>query len=363
MFYLLYQLFYQPEGLLRFLRIFRSITFRTGGAIVTAFLISIIFGPFFIRHLKRLNFGQVIRDDGPESHKSKAGTPTMGGLFILLSILISLLLWTDLSNTFVLISFIIIFLVGILGLTDDLLKIKMKNSKGVIAKIKITFQVLIAILIFIILYRINHNYPSTILYFPILKNVHLNLGIFYVFVVIIVFTGSSNAVNLTDGLDGLAIGSTTIAFAALGIISYLTSHVVFAKYLNLPPISLATELTVVSFSCFGAGLGFLWYNSYPAQVFMGDVGSLTLGALFAGIAIMIKQEILIIVIGGIFVLEALSVIMQVGSFKLSKKRIFKMAPIHHHFELKGIPEPKIIIRFWIIALVLSLFALVTLKLR
>ncbi|HDS09572.1 MAG TPA: phospho-N-acetylmuramoyl-pentapeptide-transferase, partial [Firmicutes bacterium] len=219
------------------------------------------------------------------------------------------------------------------------------------------------ILIFIILYGVNHSYPSTTLFFPIFKHVQLNLGIFYVIIVILVFTGSSNAVNLTDGLDGLAIGSSTIAFAALGVISYLTGNAIFSRYLNLPFLPLAGELTVVCFSCFGAGLGFLWYNTYPAEVFMGDVGSLTLGALFGGIAIMIKQEILIMVIGGIFVFEALSVIMQVSSYKMTKKRIFRMTPIHHHFELQGIPEPKIIMRFWIVAFILSLIAIATLKLR
>ncbi len=363
MFYLLFQLFYRPEGILRFLRIFRSITFRTGAAVITAFLIAIIFGPYFIRHLKELRIGQIIRNEGPETHQVKSGTPTMGGLFILLSILLSLLLWADLSNTFVLVSFVIIFLVGLLGLSDDLLKIKKKDSKGVIARFKFIFQILISILVFIILYHINHSYPSTTLYFPIFKYVKLNLGIFYAIIVIIVFTGSSNAVNLTDGLDGLAIGSSTIAFAALGVISYLTGNAIFSKYLNLPFIPMAGELTVVCFACFGAGIGFLWYNTYPAEVFMGDVGSLTLGALFGGIAIMIKQEILIIIIGGIFVLEALSVIMQVSSYKMTKKRIFRMAPLHHHFELQGIPEPKIVMRFWIIALILSLIAIATLKLR
>ena len=363
MFYLLFQLFYQPTGILRFLRIFRYITFRAGAAIVTAFLISIIFGPAFIKHLRELKMGQVVRSDGPESHQVKAGTPTMGGLFILLSILIGLILWTDLTNIFVLISFVIILLVGMLGLTDDLLKVRKKNSKGVIARFKFTAQVLISILIFYIIYKVNHNYPSTTLYFPIFKHVQFELGIFYVILVILVFTGSSNAVNLTDGLDGLAIGSTTIAFAALGVISYLTSHAIFSKHLNLPFIPLASELTIVCFACFGAGLGFLWYNSHPAEVFMGDVGSLTLGALFGGIAIMIKQEILILIIGGIFVFEALSVIMQVSSYKMTKKRIFKMTPIHHHYELQGIPETKIVMRFWIIALILSLIALATLKLR
>ena len=342
--------------------IFSYLTFRSILATLTSLLISLWMGPKLIRYLQNMQIGQTVRDDGPESHLSKSGTPTMGGLLILGSISLSTLLWADLSNHYVLTALFVLIGFGVIGFVDDYRKVVRKNSDGLIARWKYFWQSAIAIGVAIYLYYIS-NPTETVLIVPFFKDVLPQLGLMYIVLVYVTLVGSSNAVNLTDGLDGLAIVPTIMVAGALGLIAYITGNVNFSAYLNLPHLAMASELTVFCLAIFGAGLGFLWFNTYPAQVFMGDVGSLALGASLGIVAVLVRQEILLVIMGGVFVMETVSVILQVGSYKLRGQRIFRMAPIHHHYELKGWPEPRVIVRFWIISLVLVLVGLATLKIR
>jgi phospho-N-acetylmuramoyl-pentapeptide-transferase len=359
---MLYHLFTMFQADFSALNVFRYITFRTICASLTALTICFVLGPYVIRTLTEKQIGQYIRKLGPESHKSKAGTPTMGGVLILPSIFVSTLLWVDLKNLYI---WLILF-VGAgyfaIGFTDDYLKQIKKRNTGLSARGKMFWQVLIAGIAGFIIYK----YPGfhTEVTIPFFKTVTPDLGPWYILFAILVIVGASNAVNLTDGLDGLAIGPVTVAAATYMLFAYVTGHVKIAHYLQISFVPGCGEATIICGAIAGAGLGFLWFNAYPAQIFMGDVGSLPLGALLGIIAVVTKQEILLVLVGGLFVMEAMSVILQVGYFKMTKgHRIFRMAPLHHHFELKGWPESKVIVRFWIIAIILALFAISTLKLR
>ena len=346
--------------------VFKYITFRAAGSAVTAFFLSIILGPIVIKKLKELKIRQsVYRDDAPciyEYHKVKEGTPTMGGVLIVGSMMISTLLWANLSNIYIIMTLFSTLFLAAVGFKDDYLKLKNKNSHGLTARKKFLGQLLLGFIIGIYVVFFNHDIPKT-LDIPFFKKVIIDLGVFYVFFTMLVIIGSSNAVNLTDGLDGLAIGCATMVALTYSIISYMTGNINISNYLNIFYIPGSGELTVFCAALVGSSLGFLWFNSYPATVFMGDTGSLAIGGAIGVVAVFIKKEILLLIVGGIFVMEALSVILQVASFKLRKKRIFLMAPIHHHFQLKGWSESKITIRFWIIASILALFSLATLKLR
>ena len=361
-------------------RVFSYITTRVALANLTALVLSVLLGPWMIRKLRALSFGQHIREEGPKSHQAKAGTPTMGGLLIVTSIVIPTLLWADLQNRYIWIALLGLLGFGAIGFLDDYAKVAKKRNLGLTARQKFWAQVVVAMLIgfFLLVLHSNQAYSTTI-NFPFFKQYKPDLLIesltrtywtyplaflfFYLFIVFIM-VGSSNAVNLTDGLDGLAIGLMIIASGAMTALTYVTSNTFFANYLDLARLPNSQELTIFCASMMGASLGFLWYNSHPAQVFMGDVGSLALGGGLGVVAVLIKQEIILAFIGGVYVIEALSVILQVGSYKLRNgKRIFKMAPIHHHFEALGWPESKVIVRFWIVGLVMALFALTTLKLR
>jgi phospho-N-acetylmuramoyl-pentapeptide-transferase len=360
-------------------RIFRYLTFRTAFASLTALLIGLFIGPYVIQKLREFQIGQYIREEGPQSHQKKSGTPTMGGVLIVISIVLPTLLWADLANPFVWITVISTLAFGAVGFADDYIKVVMRRNLGLTARAKLFWQTLVAVGVGVVLSVLTEfRLFSTELTVPFVKSVHPNLiwhwpssipllgfVAFLPFLAFVVFVllGSTNAVNLTDGLDGLAIGCTIIAAGALTVLTYVTSHVVYADYLEIQRMPLVAELTVFCGSMVGASIGFLWYNAHPAEIFMGDVGSLALGGAIGTVAVMIKQELLLPFIGGVFVIEALSVILQVGSYKLRKKRIFKMAPLHHHFELMGWSESKIIVRFWIASLVFALFALTTLKLR
>src|SRR6266850_2456497 len=376
LYYLLYhvlQRYFSP------LNVFRYITVRTVYASLTAMFLALVFGPWLIRHLRELQIGQFIREEGPEEHKKKAGTPTMGGVLIVLSTAVPVLLWADLTNAFVLMALFALLGFSAIGFIDDYAKVAKKQNLGLSSKRKFLLQVLVSMMAGVGLLALStHSAYSTQLIVPFLKKFHPDLVIhsmlssdhlwflaflpFLVFVTIVI-TGSSNAVNLTDGLDGLAIGCTVIAAGALTVLTYVSSNARWATYLEIQYIPRVGELTVFCGALVGASLGFLWYNAHPAEIFMGDVGSLSLGGALGTVAVIIKQEVLLFFVGGIFVIEALSVILQVGSFKLRGKRIFRMAPIHHHFELLGWSESKVIVRFWIAALVFALFALTTLKLR
>ncbi|MEW6056719.1 MAG: phospho-N-acetylmuramoyl-pentapeptide-transferase [Bdellovibrionota bacterium] len=345
------------------LNVFKYITFRTFGAAITGIVLSMIAGPWFIRYMQKKQIGQSIRDDGPQSHLSKKGTPTMGGGLILFCIATSTLLWADLSNRYIWIVLFVTLATGIVGWLDDYKKVILKNSKGISGKQKLFWQSLIALAASGFIYYTATDPVVTSLKFPFFKDLVLNLGLLYVPFAILVIVGASNAVNLTDGLDGLAIGPVIITAVTYTVLSYLAGHAKIAEYLQIPHIAGSSELAVFCGAMAAAGLGFLWYNTYPAQVFMGDVGSLPLGAAIGSIAIITKNEILLMLVGGIFVIEALSVMAQVLSFKTTGKRVFKMAPIHHHFELKGWAEPKVIVRFWIISILFAIMALSTLKLR
>ncbi len=359
---MLYHFLYPFHTSVSALNVFRYITFRSIGAAVTAFLLVVILGPLFIRTMQRFQIGQVVRDDGPESHLSKQGIPTMGGLLILSAIAVGTLLWGRLDNALVWLCLFITLFYGCIGSLDDLKKIRKKNSKGLSARGKLGLQLLGAGVVGIAIYLMPGFDGHLSL--PFLKNFRPDLGWFYVVFAIIVIIGSSNAVNLTDGLDGLAAGPTIVTAAIYLVFSYLAGHVVLAEYLQLPYVAGSGELAIFCGTLVGACLGFLWFNAYPAQMFMGDVGSLALGGAIGAIAIIIKQEFLLAIVGGVFVMEALSVIMQVGYFKMTKgKRIFLMAPFHHHFEKKGWHESKVVVRFWIVSVILGLFALATLKLR
>lgn len=339
------------------------LTFRAILGVLTALGLSLLLGPLLIAKLNELQIGQSVRSDGPQSHLSKSGTPTMGGALILLSIFSSALLWSDLSNRYVWVVLLVTFVFGAVGWVDDYRKVVEKNSRGLPARWKYFWQSVAGIGAAIFLYSSAGSPAETALIVPFFKNISLDLGLMFVLLAYLVIVGSSNAVNLTDGLDGLAIMPTVLIGGALGVIAYLVGNVQFAEYLHIPYIRGAGELVVFCAALGGAGLGFLWFNTYPAQVFMGDVGALALGAALGVIAVIVRHEIIFFVMAGVFVLETLSVILQVASYKLTGKRIFRMAPIHHHFELKGWPEPRVIVRFWIITVILVLFGLATLKLR
>jgi phospho-N-acetylmuramoyl-pentapeptide-transferase len=376
LYYLLYhvlQRYFSP------LNVFRYITVRTVYASLTAMFLSFVFGPWLIQRLRELQIGQFIREEGPQAHQKKAGTPTMGGVLIVLSTLVPSLLWADLSNGFVLLVMFALLAFAAIGFVDDYAKVSKQRNLGLTSQKKFSLQVLVSFVVGVGLLSLATRAEfSTELMFPFFKRVHPNLVIhslltsahlwplafvpFLIFVSIVI-AGASNAVNLTDGLDGLAIGCTVIAAGALTVLTYVSSNYRWATYLDIGYIPRVGELTVFCGALVGASLGFLWYNAHPAEVFMGDVGSLSLGGTLGVIAVIIKQEILLFFVGGIFVVEAFSVILQVASFKLRGKRIFRMAPIHHHFELAGWSESKVIVRFWIVALVFALFALTTLKLR
>ena len=346
-----------------FFNVFSYLTFRAIVSVLTALIIALFFGPKLIRYLQKMQIGQTVRDDGPESHLVKSGTPTMGGILILASIVISTLLWADLSNVYVLVVLFVVITFGIIGFVDDYRKVIRKDSNGLIARWKYFWQTVIALVTAIFLYWIAQDPSETALILPFVKDVLPQLGIFYIVVTYFVIVGTSNAVNLTDGLDGLAIVPTIMVAGALALFAYVTGHANFSAYLHIPHIALTSELVIVCMAIVGAGLGFLWFNTYPAQVFMGDVGSLALGAALGVIAVLVRQELVLFIMGGVFVMETVSVILQVGSYKLRGERIFRMAPIHHHYELKGWPEPRVIVRFWIISLILVLIGLATLKLR
>src|ERR1700719_1969004 len=347
------------------LNVFRYITFRTGGAVITALLFVFMFGPTIIDRLRLFQGkGQPNRSDGPQSHIiAKAGTPTMGGLMILAGMLFSTLLWANPANPYVWIVLGVTLSFGFVGFYDDYLKVKKQTSDGFTARTRLGIEAIIAMLAAIALVRLGQTQISMTLVFPFFKEVVLNLVWFFVFFAAFIMVGAGNAVNLTDGLDGLAIVPVMIAAATFGLIAYLTGNVIFANYLQINHVPGAGELMVICGAMFGAGLGFLWFNAPPAQIFMGDTGSLALGGLLGAIAIVTKHEIVLAIVGGLFVLEALSVIVQVASFKLTGKRVFRMAPIHHHFEQLGWSEPQIVMRFWIVAFVLAMIGLATLKLR
>jgi phospho-N-acetylmuramoyl-pentapeptide-transferase len=377
---LLYWLLYQKlYPFFHPFRIFRYLTFRTAFASGTALLIALLIGPYVIQKLRDFQIAQYIREDGPQSHQKKSGTPTMGGVLIVIAILLPTVLWSDPANPFVWIAVFATLAFGAVGFTDDYIKVVKRRNLGLTARAKLAGQAIAALLVAVALVILQQfKMFSTAMMVPFAKSVrpdliwhwplhmpHLAFLAFLPFVAWVVFVlmGSSNAVNLTDGLDGLAIGCTIIAAAALAVLTYVSGHVVFADYLELQRMPQVAELTVFCGSMVGASIGFLWYNAHPAEVFMGDVGSLALGGAIGTVAIIIRQELLLVFIGGIFIVEAVSVMLQVGSYKLRKKRIFKMAPIHHHFEQLGWSESKVIVRFWILALVFALFALTTLKLR
>lgn len=360
---MLYSLFYSLHEWFSPLNVFRYITFRTSLAVLTAMLFSLIFGPWIIKRLKKLSLTQHIRDDGPKAHMGKKGTPTMGGLLIIICILLSILMWGDLKNIYI--WTIIVSLVGFggIGFVDDYLKVSRTSHKGLRAYQKFGLQIILALLIGLFLYMNPKDPYTDVLSVPFFKKWLFDLGWLYIPFSILVIVGSSNAVNLTDGIDGLAIGLVAVAALANGVLVYISGHKGLAQYLQVLYLPGTGELTVFCGAMFGAALGFLWYNSYPAEVFMGDVGSLGLGGALGTIAVITKHEIVLAIVGGIFVIETISVMLQVASFKLTGKRVFKMAPIHHHFELKGWPEPKVIVRFWIIGIMLALLSLATLKVR
>jgi phospho-N-acetylmuramoyl-pentapeptide-transferase len=359
---MLYHLLYPLHTTLSVFNVFRYITFRTIYASLTAFFICFLLGPWIIRKLSGMQVGQYIRDDGPQSHLAKAGTPTMGGVLIVFSIVASTLLWSDLTNYFVWIMLFVVIGYGLVGFADDYLMQVKKRSKGLSVRRKFALQFALALIIGYLVYS-SPDF-STQVTIPFFKRLSPDLGWGYIIFSALVIVATSNAVNLTDGLDGLAIGPVIIAAATYMIFAYVAGHIKIAEYLQINYVSGSGEVAVFCGTLAGAGMGFLWFNSYPAQVFMGDVGSLSLGAALGTVAVITKQEILLVLVGGLFVIEALSVIFQVSFFKMtSGRRIFRMAPLHHHFELKGWPEPKVIVRFWIIAIALALLAMSTLKLR
>lgn len=344
-------------------KVFQYLTLRGILSALTALMISFLVGPSMIRRLSNENIGQSIRQSGPESHYQKAGTPTMGGALILVGIAVSTLLWGNLENSYVWVALLVTMAYGVVGFIDDYKKVKLGNSDGLSARAKYLWQSVIALTAAIFLYKSALVPAETQFIVPFFKEVVIDMGWTYVLLTYFVIVGTSNAVNLTDGLDGLAIMPTVMVAGALAIFAYLTGYVMFAEYLVIPYIPKAGELVIFCAALVGAGLGFLWFNAYPAMVFMGDVGALALGAALGVVAVLVRQEIVLMIMGGVFVMETVSVIMQVASFKLTGKRVFRMAPIHHHFELKGWSEPHIIVRFWIITVILVLIGLSTLKLR
>jgi phospho-N-acetylmuramoyl-pentapeptide-transferase len=343
--------------------VIQYITVRGIFSVLTSLVVSLVIGPTLIRRLNYHQIGQVVREDGPETHFSKAGTPTMGGALILVSIAISTLLWADLNNHYVWIVLLVTLLFGAVGWVDDYRKVFEQNPAGLPARWKYFWQSVVGMAAAILLYKTAIGPAETEYIIPFFKGVAINIGVFYIVISYFVIVGFSNAVNLTDGLDGLAILPTVMVGGALGVIAYLAGHSEFSTYLNIPHVVGAGEVVIFAGALLGAGLGFLWFNTYPAQIFMGDVGALALGAALGVMAIISRHEIVLFIMGGVFVMETASVILQVASFKLTGKRIFRMAPIHHHFELKGWPEPRVIVRFWIITVMLVLIGLATLKLR
>jgi len=362
---MLYYLFYPLHQIISAANVFRYITFRAAMAAITAFLVSLIFGPLIIRRLKELKIGENIRKEESvklhELHRDKQDTPTMGGILILVAVISSTLLWADIFNKYIIIALFSTIWLGITGFIDDYLKQVKKSSRGLTAVAKLTSQIVLGLILGIIfLFVLKRNITLDL---PFLKGISLNLDGLYIIFIILVIAGSSNAVNLTDGLDGLAAGIVVMVAIAFSVLSYVSGNIKFSHYLLIPYIRGSGELTVFCASILGAGLGFLWFNCYPASIFMGDVGSLALGGALGTVALLIKKELLLMVVGGIFVLEALSVILQVFSFRFLKRRIFKIAPLHHHFQFLNWPENKVIVRFWIIASLLALLTLVTLKIR
>ena len=342
---------------------FQYLTLRALLGVMTALGIALIVGPTMIRRLSFKQIGQVIRDDGPQSHLSKSGTPTMGGALILVAIAISTLLWADLNNRYIWVVLLVTMLFGVIGFIDDYIKLVRQDPKGLASRYKYFWQSVVGAGAAVFLYTSATIPAETELIIPFFKDVIIPLGAWYMLLAYLVIVGSSNAVNLTDGLDGLAIMPTVMVAGALGLFSYLAGHAEFARYLSIPYIPSAGELTIFCAAMVGAGLGFLWFNTYPAQVFMGDVGALALGAALGCVAVLVRQELVLLIMGGVFVAETLSVVVQVASYKLRGKRVFLMAPIHHHYELKGWPEPRIIVRFWIITVFLVLVGIATLKIR
>jgi phospho-N-acetylmuramoyl-pentapeptide-transferase len=361
---MLYHLLYPLHPMFSVLNVTRYITFRTAAASLTALAISLLLGPWLIRKLREFQVGQVIRQEGPQTHRTKAGTPTMGGVLILAASLVPTLLWADLTNVYIWIAVLATAGFGAVGFLDDYLKIVRRDHHGLIPRYKMGGQIVVALGVGLALMALaSDNLYSTRLIFPFFKWLIPDLGWFYVPFTVLVLVGASNAVNLTDGLDGLAISTFAIVAAAFTALAYVTGHRILADYLLLVRFAPAGELTIFCGALVGASLGFLWYNSYPAEIFMGDVGSLALGGALGTVAILIKQELLLVIVGGVFVLEALSVIVQVASFKLTGQRVFRMAPLHHHFELLGWSEPKVITRFVILGIIFALLSLTTLKLR
>lgn len=362
---MLYHLLYPLKDIFFAFNIFRYITFRAAGASITAFLMSLLLGPLAIRLLARFKIGETIRRKDVEGiyslHKQKSGTPTMGGIFILASVIISVLLWADLTNKYILLVIYSIMWLGVVGFIDDYIKLTKKNRRGLSAATKFAGQILLGISVGIIL--LFDSNISTRLDIPFFKNIIVNLGAFYIFFTTLVIVGTSNAVNLTDGLDGLAIGCISIVALTYAVMSYVVGNIKFAEYLFIDYIPGVGELSIFCAAMVGAGMGFLWFNAYPASIFMGDVGALALGGAIGVVAACIKKELLLVIVGGIFVIEAFSVLLQVSSYKFRRKRIFLMAPLHHHLQMKGWAESKIVVRFWIIAATLALFSLATLKLR
>ena len=362
---MLYYLLYPLRDVIVGFNVFRYITFRTAFAALTALLISFILGPWLIERMRRIKLGQFIREEGPKSHQQKAGTPTMGGILINVAILIPTILWADIYNPYIWIVLFVTFAYATIGFVDDYRKLAKKHNLGLTAREKFTAQIVVALLAGLAIAYLPsiHNNYSTVLTLPFIKNFKPDLGPLYIPFIIIIIVGASNAVNLTDGLDGLAIGSTLIAAVTYTVLTYAAGHFRIADYLRIAWVPQTGELAVFCGAMVGASLGFLWFNAHPAEIFMGDVGSLALGGAIGCLAVMIKQEILLIFVGGLFVLEALSVIIQVISFKTTGRRVFKMSPIHHHFELSGWRETKVVVRFWIIAIIFALLSLATLKLR
>jgi phospho-N-acetylmuramoyl-pentapeptide-transferase len=362
---MLYYLLYPLRNMISGFNVFRYITFRTAWAALTALVISFILGPWLIERMRRIKLGQFIREEGPKSHQQKAGTPTMGGILINIAILIPTILWADIFNPYIWIILFVTFAYGAIGFIDDYRKLAKKQNLGLTPRQKFGMQIAVAIaagLAIAYLPSIHNNY-STAITFPFIKHFVLTLGPAYIVLIVIILVGASNAVNLTDGLDGLAIGSTLIAGVTYTILTYAAGNFRVADYLRIAWVPQAGELAVFCGAMVGASLGFLWFNAHPAEIFMGDVGSLALGGAIGCVAVIIKQEILLVFVGGLFVLEAASVILQVASFKLTGRRIFKMSPLHHHFELSGWRETKVVVRFWIIAIIFALLSLSTLKLR
>jgi phospho-N-acetylmuramoyl-pentapeptide-transferase len=343
--------------------VFRYITLRTILAVLTALMISFLVGPAMIRRLSRYKIGQTVRDDGPESHLTKSGTPTMGGALILVAVAVATLLWADLGNRYVWIVLLTTLAFGAVGMWDDYRKLVLRDARGLRARWKYLWQSLFGVGAAAALYTTAIQPAETQLLIPFFKDLVLDLGPYFILLAYLVIVGSSNAVNLTDGLDGLAILPTVLVAGALGVFAYATGHVQIAGYLLIPHLPGVGELAVLCGALVGAGLGFLWFNAYPAQVFMGDVGALALGAALGTLAVAVRQEITLFIMGGVFVVETVSVMLQVASFKLTGRRIFRMAPLHHHFELKGWPEPRVIVRFWIITVILVLVGLASLKIR